>query len=367
MEFRKPPTELEVHAWLQTGRLSLSPLRFRLRKTKPRYPGGIRTWDFELEGNWHDQKATFAVEYKQLSTPKAFDEALQQCKAAVLPAGRYALILLPYLRESQLEELERQGVSGVDWCGNGVVMVEDRFRVFRSGRPNQFATYAPIKNIYRKNTSMVARVLLTAARFASVQEVLAEVIRRDVLAAATGATTMTLGTVSKALKQLEDELIIDRNQEIRLLQGDKLLDRLQQNYEPPKARRVRLKVDCAFEQLPQYVSMRLEKGTGPLVATGLSSVAHYATMQREEILSLYCPDAKRLATVLEGRETDRFPHLELVETAAQPLYFDARQEAELTWASPVQTYLELMRGDKRDRETADQVRAYILRRLKEDN
>ncbi len=365
MKLRKPPTESEVQEWLKARQLCLPPLRFRLRKVRPEYPGNQR-WDFEIEATWADQTAAFAVEYRSLSTPKAFDEALRRCHAAVLPRGRYPLIVMPYLRESQLQELERQGVSGVDWCDNGVVIVKDRLRVFRSGGPNQFATYAPIKNIYRKNTSMVARVLLTAPRFASVQEVLAEVNRRNVLAAATGETPMSLGTVSKALKQLEDELIIGRDQEIRILQGDKLLDQLQQNYEPPKVRRVRLKVNCAFEQLPEFLSTRLDESTGPIVATGLSSVSRYATMQREETISLYCPKVNRVKNALDGRESERFPNLELLETSEQPLYFDARREVGFDWASPVQTYLELMRGDKRDRETADQVRDFVRRCVKRD-
>ena len=41
---------------------------------------------------------------------------------------------------------------------------------------------------------------------------------------------MSLSTVSKSLKTLEDDLIIDRKEMIRLLQPDKLLEKLSQNY-----------------------------------------------------------------------------------------------------------------------------------------
>lgn len=364
MKNRKAPTENEAQKWLQEGRLALPPLRFKLRKVEPKYSESQR-WDFEVEGLWDDQSALFAVEHKSLSTPKAFEEALRQCRDTKLPEGLGPLLLMPYLRPSQLEELEVQGISGVDWCGNGVVIAPGKLRVFRTGNRNRFATYAPIKNIYRKNTSMVARLLLTAARFPNLQEILAEVSRRNLLAQTTGATPMSLGTVSKALKQLEDELIVGREPDIQLLQADKLLDQLQQNYEPPKAQAVRLKVNCAFDQLPRILSMRIDKEASPLMATGLSSVSRYATMQREEVLALYCPDVKRVQSAIDGRETDRFPNVELIETIEQPLYFDAREEGGFYWASPVQTYLELMRGDKRDRETADQVRDYLLRGVQE--
>ena len=50
----------------------------------------------------------------------------------------------------------------------------------------------------------------------------------------------------------------------------------------------------------------------------------------------------------------------LEETQDDIVYFDIRRENGVIWASPIQTYLELMSGDKRDRETAAQVADGIL-------
>jgi hypothetical protein len=61
--------------------------------------------------------------------------------------------------------------------------------------------------------------------------------------------------------------------------------------------------------------------------------------------------------------SSRFPNLEILETDDETVYFDARGGASLPWASPVQTYLELMAGDKRDKETADQVKLSIQERV----
>jgi hypothetical protein len=66
---------------------------------------------------------------------------------------------------------------------------------------------------------------------------------------------------------------------------------------------------------------------------------------------------------LSGNQSDRFPNLELIETEDETVYFDARQKDNFWWASPVQVYLELMTGDKRDQETAEQVRSFLLRDL----
>ena len=106
-----------------------------------------------------------------------------------------------------------------------------------------------------------------------------------------------------------------------------------------------------------------EAASLPVAATGLASVARYAVMQREDVLSVYCPRVADLRERLPGKETDQFANVELIESDQQPLYFDTREEDGFRWASPVQTYLELMAGDKRDQETAEQVRAYFLDRL----
>ena len=39
---------------------------------------------------------------------------------------------------------------------------------------------------------------------------------------------------------------------------------------------------------------------------------------------------------LSGSRTDRFPNVELIETDDEAVYFDAREDAEFWWASPVQ-------------------------------
>ncbi|MBN1546202.1 MAG: hypothetical protein JW902_06040 [Syntrophaceae bacterium] len=51
-------------------------------------------------------------------------------------------------------------------------------------------------------------------------------------------------------------------------------------------------------------------------------------------------------------------------TEDETVYFDARQEGNFCWASPAaQEYLELMAGDKRDQETADQLKSYIINNI----
>ena len=209
MKNRKPPTKSVVAEWLQAKRIKLPPLGFRLRKIEPRY-NREHPWDFELEGIWADQKARFAVEYKGLYTPQAFETALKQCLGTRLPSGIRPMMVLPYLGPDQLDQLESVGLSGIDLCGNGVVIIPESLRVFRTGAPNQFSTSAPIKNIYRKNTSMVARLFTTKPTFPNLQTICNEINARNPFVKNGSRTPMRLGTVSKALKGLTEDLIIER-------------------------------------------------------------------------------------------------------------------------------------------------------------
>jgi hypothetical protein len=357
------PTEKEMIEKLRKGQVSLPPLSFRLLENGM-VQRDNRRFDALVITSWGNKKTKFAVECKSLSTPKAFQDGLSRLKTSPPPKGYRPLLFAPFLSEEQLLELERAGISGMDLCGNGVVVVPEMLSVFRSGAPNPFSSSAPIKNIYRKNSSMVGRVFLLRPVCPSVQDVCAEINRRNTLVSLWGSKPMSLSTVSKAMKTLEEDLMISRNDGIRVLQPDRLLDKLRENYSPPKIRdRVRIKTP-EEKGAVQGLLWGLSKDLGlPVVAAGTSSVNQYAVMPRGDVLSVYCPRLEPMLERLPGSREDRFPNLELVETEDETVYFDARQEKGFWWASPVQVYLELMAGDKRDRETAEQVKSILLESL----
>jgi hypothetical protein len=274
------------------------------------------------------------------------------------------MLLVPFLNEQRLEELDREKISGIDLCGNGIVVIPEVFAVFRSGKENRFVSSAPIKNIYRKNSSMVGGVLLVRSRYETVRDVREEINQRNLLVKCWDKTAMSLSTVSKVLKALEEDLIIARGGSISLLQPERLLRNLSENYDPPNINeRIHMKIPESIGSIMQILmneSMELDL---PLVATGRSSVGRYAAMQRGNLISLYCPRLDTLVEKLPGSRLDRFPNLELLETQDEAVYFDSRLEESFQWASPVQVYLELMAGDKRDRETAEQVKSLLMKPL----
>ena len=271
------------------------------------------------------------------------------------------MLFMPYLSERQLQNLEREGLSGIDLCGNGVVIVQGTFVVYRSGGKNRFPSSALIKNIYRKNSSMVGRAFIVSASYQTVQDIRAKINQRNLLVNRWDKKPMSLSTVSKVLKTLRNDLIVTRKETIHMLQPDKLLGKLHENYDPSAVKeRVRLKISEENGEVWKLLSKQSQALDLPLMASGASSVARYAVMQRGDLLSVYCPKVEVLLERMPGSQSDRFPNLELLETEDETIYFDARKEESFWWASPVQVYLELMAGDKRDQETAEQLKPLIL-------
>lgn len=347
---------------LRRGEVELPPLSFRYLEDRPEV-GNLR-FDALIEASWGNSIVKFAVECKSLSTPKAFQNGINLLKTSSFPKDYRPLLFLPFLSDRQLQELEREEIGGIDLCGNGVVVVPGTFAVFRSGEKNRFPSSAPIKNIYRMKSSMVGRAFLIRSAYETVQEIFVEINRRNMFMRRWDTKPMSFSTVSKSLKTLEEDLIVERNKIIRLLQPDKLLEKLSENYATPNIReRVRLKIPESGSTLLQLVQRQAQALRLPFVATGVSSVMRYAVMQRGDMVSIYCPRVESLLERLSGSRSDRFPNLELLETEDEKVYFDARQEDDFWWASPVQVYLELMAGDKRDQETAGQLKSFILSSL----
>jgi hypothetical protein len=174
------PTEREIIEQLQRGKVSLPPLSFRFVKAQMETDGNRRL-DALVEASWQDMTIKFVVKCKSLSTPKEFQDGLYMLKSSSLPKGYRPMLIMPFLSEQQLQELEQEGISGIDLCGNGVVVVLGTFAVFRTGRKNRFSSSAPIKNIYRKNSSMVGRVFLIRSSYFSVQEICSEINQQNML------------------------------------------------------------------------------------------------------------------------------------------------------------------------------------------
>lgn len=117
--------------------------------------------------------------------------------------------------------------------------------------------------------------------YTSVQQIVEEIETRGGF--------VTQPTVSKALKQLEEDVIIWRDKnEIKLVQPDKLLDRLVANYKRPHVlSELSFKFESDFEQIPNQIFFTVKQAKAKIVLGGAVSVNEYATMvERSNIFSI---------------------------------------------------------------------------------
>ncbi len=329
---------------------SASPVPDFDRNYRPRYI---------IEVEWKGKRFQFAAEAKTISTPKAIDEVIWQLtrylefdKNRTSPQEYFPLIIVPYLNEEKIGKLIHQEISGIDLSGNGVFIVPGQLFYYRTGQRNKFPSNAPIKNVYRGSSSLVARALLAKEKFVTVNEVFDEVTSRG------GQTS--LGTVSKVLKALENELLISRKDGISLIDRKALLDKLSKNYRRPSLRRNMVgKVDDLESALKRIT----ENGNGQDILCAIDEPRQYAVFPTAgSPTKIYTENIDKLLEAVEFNETDRFPNIELIETDDPTVYFDRHLEIKesLYYTSPLQVFLELSAGGKREREAADQVAEVIL-------
>lgn len=335
---------------IRQGEVSLPPLDIRLIEM-----GQPNTWDALIDVAWAKKTCRFVVECKRDARPQTLRMAANQAQsyAKDSDAGR-PMVIVPYLTAEKIDELLAQGVSGIDLCGNGGVEVPGLFSVYRTGQPNLYRQSTPLRSAYRGDSSLVARALLLKFRFGAVGDIL------DLIETRGGSLVMS--TVSKALKRLESDLVIERPnpRKIRLIDPDRLLDQLLKNYQPPKQRASWLgRIELNDPSLRQRISNLCEQVD--VVRTGMNSAADYVTFAGENILECYT--RKPIAELLDAiggqaNETQSFPNLRLIETDDQRVFFDARENLV---AAPLQTWLEMASGDKRSRESAEPLRQKLLR------
>lgn len=349
-------TEDQVKEALQRAPISLHPLDFV--RVEPSGNVGDAVFNISWKGRGGFR---FVAEIKARTSPQALLAAAHKAKSYAFDmVGSYPLIIVPYLSPTQLDEVEQLGISAVDLCGNGIVQVPNQWVVVRAGSPNRFRSSEPLRAVYRGVASLVARAFLSRPSFTRVSDVHSFIQER--------AGAITLATVSKAIARLEEDLIVSRGAEgLRLLQAEKLLSKLRGSYQAPSIHsRLLVKTRVAPAELQERLRVAAHRLGSRFAPTGLSSASKHAVMAVEPVTSFYCstlPAELLQASAIDASPERHFPDLELLQTDDARVYFDARTLDGDFVASPVQTWLELVTGDKRSQEAADQLRARLLREI----
>lgn len=336
---------------LLDGQVSAPPLALRVQD--PAVHSKVDGADFSLTLTWKGQPKAFGGIYKPVSTPKNVQDALTQAKAyASKHPERYPLILVPYLSEESCRQLEEAEVSGMDFCGNLILFAEP-WLVHRTGHPNLFPSGQAIKNIFEGKSALVGRALLTRPRYEQVSEL------RDGLVAK--GTNISMGTVSKVLKSLEEQLIVSREDGITLLQPERLLHELAQHYKGVQARQIvtgKAELDTSF-----FESVKTNAEAHGVRFAGRSEDVYAVAPTSGLPTRIYVSRLGDWMDALPFQQTERFSNVEFVETNQDEVFFDLLQLNGFAWCSRVQIYLECINLGKREQETASSIKKDILKLL----
>lgn len=341
--------EVNLVRMLREGDLRVPLLDIRLIEMEPR--GGA---DAVLEVSWRGQSRRYVAELKRDAKPQTLKLAIEQAKRFAAKSGQGdPMVIAPYLSEEKLEQLLAAGVSGLDLCGNAAVEAPKQFLFWRTGNRNRYPDSAPIRSAYRGDSSLVARMLLLRPVFQKVGDIVDAIQERG--------GSLTMGTVSKVLQRLGSDLVIERfdGKAVRLIQPARLLDQLLDAYQPPKVEETWLgKVALDDAELMRRLE-EVARDSG-LIRSGDASASEYAVYAGEPVIACYCRETPAKVLKLLGadfRETLSFPNLRLMQTGDQRVYFDPRPRLA---ASPIQAWLEMAGGDKRQKESAVQIRRLLL-------
>jgi hypothetical protein len=304
----------------------------------------------------------FLVEYRAAWNHRTFLAAVETVERSLTEGQEegdriYPMIILPYLSDEHLLELANRRISGLDLCGNGIVIVPGQWFIHRSGQPNRYHTPQSLQNPYKGRASLVARMLLRRPRFRRLEDLHTEIEQRG--------GTLSLALVSRAIQRLEEELILipESGTRVRLVQPEKLLKRLQGESVPPRITHTwqgRIGIPTR-ELLPMLFQIAADKNIS-IAMTGIGSAAHYTNINAGDISRIYADNIDLLLLSLPVKPGERFANLEIQVPHDPVVYFDTERDAQgVVWASPIQTYLEMTQsGDARLEDSADSLRKDIL-------
>lgn len=339
-----PPVEMKI---LEIGViLTQMPTRYAV----PRFDGVV-------EITWRGKSCRYLFDCTMQNTPLSLLRVTNVLKKYSQESVLNPLVFAPYLSDKSLQLLESEGVSGIDFCGNGIVLAPN-FTVWRSGGPHRFREKRIVANLFNGVSSMVARCFLLRSSFNSQSEIRAFALNRFNGEKAKGVSALSKGTVSKVMQALEEEQIVMRNKEGFVLRDPKtLIEGLRSSYRKPDGARMEGKM--TFSEHSAWE--RLSKSPFRAIATGDSSAAHYRTLSEKDKLTLYVDDLNEAGRCLEIVADSMFPNVELIEEKNDLVYFDARQDGNALWSSPIQTWLELSLDGPRERKAAEGLESVFLK------
>lgn len=272
------------------------------------------------------------------------------------------MIVAPFIGRSSACILADRGISWIDLCGNMRVSVPGKVYIERTGKKNKFPDTAPIKKIFEGTSSLVSRALLLRPQgFSSQYELIDFINSRN--------ANITAGTVSRVLKSLESDLLINRKKSlISVTDTKKLLQSLADGYISSMKRKEKKSYRFSIRQ-SAYVSMTMNVQKSNYLASSFYAAQLKGLGATDEV-TIFVRDMGQARERFDFLEPDaEFGNFKLIETKNFEIWFNS-VNTEITVASAIrfsipvvddiELYLEMMTDAPRGPKIAEQLKERIL-------
>jgi len=302
------------------------------------------------------------VEIKTIATPQNILMGARQLAAYVAndkEPDRVPLLVAPYIGTKQAKILEEKGISWLDLSGNMSIRVSNRIYIERTGKPNRFPDTAPIKKIFQGTSSLVSRALLLKPEgFSSLYEMVDFINNRN--------AKITLSTVSKVLKILDEELLINRgNSLVSVADPEKLLERLAQGCKNSTERNRRNTYRFVIENI-QQLSPGLVGECKDYLACGFYA-AQIKGLAMTDKMTIFVKDIEQFRRKAEEKwvsitADEEFGNVIITETNDPGVWFNPDWRLIDSVVDDIELYLEMISDTPRGPKIAEQLKRRILQK-----
>jgi len=310
------------------------------------------------------------VEITPVATPKNVLEKsriLLECIDEDSNSGRIPMIVAPYMGAKQAKILAEKGISWIDLSGNMSVRVSNQVYIERTGKPNRFPDTAPIKKIFQGTSALVSKALLLQPEgFTSLEKIVDFINQRN--------ANITLSTVSKVLKQLDNELLINRSKSlITVANPEKLLEKLAKGYKSSTERKRRGSYRFEIANIGDLCY-------GNPIGFGIPCVKYLAYgfyaaqikgLATTDVKTIFVKDIESFRKIAKEKFVSLIPDAEfgnfiITETEDPGVWFDTNYPVYDLVVDDIELYLEMTVDTPRGPKIAEQLKQRILQKASGD-
>jgi len=353
-------TEREIIQHLQRAGDQYAPLTINRFEEQVLLPQGYRI-DAIIEFSIQDGPSFEAlVEITPVSTPKNILEKSRQLADYVIEVNKpniVPLLIAPYIGTKQAKILADKGISWIDLSGNMSIRVSNQIYIERTGRKNLFPDTAPIKKVFQGSSSLVSRALLLKPEgFLSLFDIIDFINKKN--------ANITTSTVSKVLKSLEEELLINKSRSlISVIDRVKLLDRLTEGYINSTERKTRKTYRFAAESTKKLFYSLFEKQIDYL-ACGFYA-AQIKGLAVTDQITIFVKDIEQVKKAsmwnwVKITPDFEFGNVSITETKDPGVWFNAPLLMYDAVVDNMELYLEMMTDTPRGPKIAKLIKQRIL-------